>query len=186
MKRLLVLLPFLALMARADDGSLMTIHRIETETADRVQARVLDPILGAGQSTVYVRLALEMKREYQHSDRLGEGQTTKVKSRVEPAVATTTTTMNANEGDAQCFGFGNCAKSPYDEKQTQESRQTKGVKEEVFAVSYRYTGFHLVILHDAKISPSKIAAARTALQAIYKRESGVDINFHPVEFSALK
>lgn len=189
--RLLLVIPLLALAARADDRSLMTIHRLEIETADRIQNRVLDPILGPGQSSVFVKLALEVKQDYEHSDRLGEGQATKVKIKNEISIATTTKAKDSeNHPVFEGFGFADTTRPPYQEtngaKQTQESRQTKGVKEIRLAMSYRYMGLHLAILHDARIPPSKIASVRTALLAVYKWESGVDINFHPVEFSALK
>lgn len=166
--KLLLLLPLLALTSSAQEDSLLTIHRIETETADRIQSRVLDPMLGAGQSSVFVKLALEAKRDYEQSDRFGEGRVAKVKVKNEIAIST-----------------GTGAQDP-DERQEQESRQTKDVKETRLGMSNRYTGFHVAILHDARIPPSKIASVRTALLAVYKWESGVDINFHPVEFNALK
>ena len=191
MKLALVLLPFFALTAGAEDESLMTIHRIETETADRIQARVLDPILGAGQSSVFVKLALETRRDYEHSDRVGEGQATKIKVKNEISISTTTKAKDLEKHPSfEGFGFADTTRPPYQEtngaKQVQESRQTKGVNETRLAMSNHYTGLHLAILHDARIPPSKIASVRTALLAIYKWERGVNINFHQVEFSALK
>ncbi|MBI2387288.1 MAG: hypothetical protein HYV14_14945 [Elusimicrobia bacterium] len=152
--RILLLLPFFVLTAWADDESLMTIHRIETETADRIQAKVLDPILGAGRSAAFVRLSLETKRDFEISDRSGEGRMTKTQSKAE-------------NGD----------------QQVQESRQTKGTKEERIASSIRYSAFHLTVLHDAKAPAAKLAAARSALLAVYESEKP-EIKFHPVEFNA--
>jgi hypothetical protein len=174
--RILLLLPFFVLTARADDESLMTIHRIETETADRIQAKVLDPILGAGQSAAFVRLALESKREYETSDRAGEGRLTKVKTKTEVGVSTAGTFGSESDPRWQV---------PDGDKQVQESRQTRGVKEERVELSTSYKGFRLTILHDARVPPGKLAAARSALLAVYKSEKP-DIRFHPVEFSPLK
>jgi hypothetical protein len=176
MKLAFVLLPFLALTAWAEDESLMTIHRIETETADRIQTRVLDPILGAGQSSVFVRLALGAKRQYELSDRAGEGRLMTVKTKTGIEVST-----------AGAFGFDSDPswQVPNGDKQIQESRQTKGAKEERIALSMSYSGFHLTILHDTKVPAGKLAAVRSALLAVYKSEK-LDLKFHPVEFSALK
>lgn len=173
---LLLLLPFFVLTARADDKSLMTIHRIETEIADRIQARVLDPILGTGQGTAFVRMALEAKREYEVSDRAGEGRLMKVKTKTEVGVSTSGT-----------FGFESDPRwqVPNGDKQVQESRQTQGVKEERVELSISYLGLRLTILHDANVPPRKLAAAKSALLAVYKSEKP-DIRFHPVEFNALK
>lgn len=190
MKFALVLLPLLALTTWAEDDSLMTIHRLETETADRIQARVLDPILGAGQSSIFVKLKLEVKREYAYDDRSAEGQSTKIKSKTELVVATTTSTANTSENDSlfKSFGLDNSTIPPFQpnlEKRTQEARQSKGVKEERFTVSKRYTEFTVVILHDAKVPAGKLAGVRSALLASYRPEN-INIKFHTVEFSAPK
>lgn len=188
--RLLFLIPLLALTTRAEDESLMTIHRIETETADRIQARVLDPILGPGQSSVFVKLKLEMKREREVSDRSGEGRSTTFRIKNELTLSTSPKTAGA-EKDSWFWGIGltDATRLPYQQssghQQAQEASQMKGSAEERIAISGRYASFRLVILHDAKIAPSRIAAVRGALLAVYRSENA-DIKFHPVEFSALK
>ncbi|MDD5302530.1 MAG: hypothetical protein PHS14_05405 [Elusimicrobia bacterium] len=186
--RHLLLMPFLVLTSWADDDSLMTIHRIETETADRMQARVLDPILGAGQSSAFVKLKLEVKREYEYSDRTGEGLATKIKVKNEISLSTAAQTQDLeNDPPFEGFGFADSTRSPYQQtngqKQTQEARQAKGVKEERISVSNQYLRFRVVILHDAKAPAGKLAGVRSALLAIYKQEN-MDIKFHPVEFAA--
>lgn len=197
MKLVLVLLPFIALTAWAEDESLTTIHRIETETADRIQTRVLDPILGAGQSSVFVKLRLEVKREYEYSDRSGEGRSTKMRSKMEIGVGTTMVASPFQEVTEAFSGFGfsgtpthlKAANVPWQEsseqKQNQEASQTKGVKEERYAMWTYHKDFRVIILHDAKVPQSKLSSVRSALLAIYKLEYP-KIDFHPVEFSALK
>ncbi len=189
MNLILVLLPFLALTARAEDESLMTIHRIETETAERIQARVLDPILGAGQTSIFVRMKLEVKRTHELSDRFGDGQASKITTKTELSISTTAKSTDLKNDLFGGFGFPDTVKPPYQtirrQKQTQESRQTKDVTEDRTTLASASTGLRLVILHDAKIAPSRIAAVRGALLAVYRSENA-DIKFHPVEFSALK
>lgn len=190
--KLLLLLPLLALTSSAQEDSLLTIHRIETETADRIQSRVLDPILGAGQSSAFVKVTLEVKRAEESSDRAGVGRSGRVTSKAKIEASTSTAIWDM-DGDSifRGFGFGypHSAKPPFEEtqgqRQMQEAHQTKGTKEERVTLSNSYRGSRVVILHDAKIPPSKIAAVRAALVAIYKPDN-LDLNFHPVEFSALK
>lgn len=191
MKLVLVLLPILALTSRAEDDSLMSVHRIETETADRIQARVLDPILGAGQSSVFVKVKLEVMREQDRSDRMGEGHSAKLRSKMEISVTTATAQWGMDVDPLMgSFGVGNSVISPHKDTrgqtQAQDARQSSSTKEERSMMSNRFTMIRLVVLHDANVSPSKIAGVRAALLAVYKWESGVDIKFHPVEFSALK
>ena len=51
----------------------LAIHQLETETADRIQAGVVDSILGPGQATVFVKLRVEVKQEIERADRFGAG-----------------------------------------------------------------------------------------------------------------
>lgn len=187
--RFLLLIPFLALAARADDESLTAIHRIETETADRIQAKVLDPILGAGQSSVFVRLRLDVKRTLELSDRVGDGQATKITVKNQLSISTAAKTKDPESDQFDGFGFSDFPKPPYQaassQRRTQESRQTKGVKEERITISNQFPAFRLVILHDVNVPPGKRANVRSALLAVYKSEN-LDLKFHPVEFSALK
>lgn len=187
--RFLLLIPLFALTARADDESLMTIHRIEAETADRIQARVLDPILGAGQSSIFVRMKLEVKRTHELSDRVGIGRSGKIASETKVSASSGTTVWDM-DSDSLFMGFlSNFVKPPFEatagQKQLQEAHQTRGTKEERVTLASERIGLRLVILHDAKIAPGRIAAVRAALLAVYRSEHA-DIKFHPVEFSALK
>lgn len=189
MRLALILLPLFTLTARADDESLMTIHRIETETADRIQARVLDPILGPGLSSVFVKLKLEVTRTHESSDHVGEGQAKKFTVKNELSISTAAKAKDLEYDLFGGFGFTDSVKPPYQatssQKQAQESRQTKSVKEERIGMRTYHKEFRLIILHDARVPQSKLSGVRSALLAICAPEHP-KIDFHPVEFSALK
>ncbi|MBI5881522.1 MAG: hypothetical protein HZB91_00225 [Elusimicrobia bacterium] len=62
-----------------DDFS--TLHQIETETADRIQAKIVDPILGPGKASVFIKLRVEVKQEVERAARFGAGHAGRFKSK---------------------------------------------------------------------------------------------------------
>ncbi len=164
MKLALSLLPFIALSSWcAEENPATSIHRIEVETADRIQSGILNPVLGVGRSSVFVRLGLSVERHFENSDKGGKGRTTSTKfqkpsPRPESDIYISSTT-----------------------EIVQEAQQVKSQTEERATTSLRYTSFDAVILHDVNIPPKRLDAVREALTAIYKSE--INLTFKEIEFN---
>lgn len=201
MKFALAILPLLALASWAeDDNAALTIHRIETETADRIQFRILDPILGTGRASAFAKLAITVRHDQQRSMRAGEGRSTKNISRASVSVATETTVCA--EYDRDLFrGFGLdqrtttyvvVQEAPADKiplqvtnagEQTQHASQIKSTEEARQDFSTRYSAMSLVIIHDDRVPRRKLDQVRAALAAIYKPDAPA-MTFLPLEFQA--
>jgi hypothetical protein len=80
MNILLALLLFPCL-AQAQDSSPWTVFQVEMAMADRLQDKVLDRILGAGQSAAFVTMEVEFDTSEDSSLRNGVGMVEKFKSK---------------------------------------------------------------------------------------------------------
>lgn len=172
----LTLLALLSGTARAVENPADAIDRAEAAATDRIQTGVLNPILGAGKSSAFVRLTLIVKSDEDYSGRGGEGKATRtsLSGRVEASTA-------ALSGIA--LDASTAAKTGEDER-TQESSQTvaKGTDREV--ISRLYSNMRIVILHDENVPARKLDDVRRALLAIYgPGMMNGDIRFEAASFS---
>ncbi|MBI5211268.1 MAG: hypothetical protein HY927_14945 [Elusimicrobia bacterium] len=205
---------FLAFPVRADDYAEMLLmeHRIRTETADRIQERIVDPILGKGEASVFVKMELEARREREHSERWGMGVATREKNKAEKGSAAarsagsspasvSTRTVAAAEAEPEedlfkGFGFGDGvggaqAKRPAVAGENdghsslqRESRQTKGIDEERYAVKTVFRRYQVVIIHEKKVPSERLKMVRDAVADAFSPELSPDnIVFRAVEFS---
>lgn len=179
MKLALALMPLLTVLSWASEDSVTILDRTEAAVADRMQTGVLNPILGAGRSSAFVRMTLIVKNDDDYSLRSGEGKTTRT---LAPSGAA------ASSGSLSGFDLNPSTGSKAgDDDRTQEARQGVGKRNDRAAVSREYSDFKIVVLHDEKIPPKKLEDARRALLAIYGPElkSG-DIRFQSAPFSPPK
>lgn len=159
----LILLPIISLSSwGAEENPATSIHRIEIDTADQIQAGILTPILGPGHSSAFVKLGLSVERKFENSDKTGQGRTTSTKFQ-KPSPQ--------SESDIYISSTTEIV---------QDAHQVKSLNEEHVTTSVRYTPFDVVILYDVKISPKKLDAVRAALTSIYKPD--ISLTFKGIEF----
>jgi hypothetical protein len=147
MRLALLLLPLLALSASARENPALALQRLEAGMSDRIRTQVLDPILGPGEATAFVRLTLAVDSTRDGQKRMGEGETNKVLDEAPGPGAR----KSADKTDSH-----------------QLSRQTKSSGHERVVVSESYSDMRVVILHDSGVDAKKLDEVRTALVAIYK------------------
>jgi hypothetical protein len=197
-----------------DYDAVMTIHRIEIETAEQIQSQVLNPILGPGQSSVFVKLALETRSEGVISNKAGEGgstRTTKKKSKdwsseefnedsrdkSDEVLAEFSAGTRASTGPATQLPLKNTkviqkstntmpSEASFDVLSKQEARQTKAEEEQYHKFAFSFPTFIAVILHDSKAQPEKLQVIREAVIAAYDLKPDANIRFIPVAFTRPK
>lgn len=176
----LMLMPLLSAISWGAYDSVLTLDRVEAEVTDRIQTGVLNPILGAGKSSAFVKLTLAVKTEVEDSRRSGEGA---ARTRIAASPSVT-----ASSGSFSGFALDlSTAPRAGDGERTQESRQTKGLTNERTAVLREFEAFKIVILYDENILPKALDDVRRALLAIYGPELKIgDIRFQSASFSPSK
>jgi hypothetical protein len=172
MMPILAFIQLLTMISWAAENPVMNLDRIETVTADRIQAGVLNPILGPGKSSAFVRLTLIVKNDVDYSERGGVGKSSRALSDAKGAASKPSSTGEPIADD---------------DDRTQESHQSVDKTNDRTAVSREYADFKIVVLHDEKLPPKKIEEVRAALLAIYEPElKAGDIRFQAASFAALK
>ncbi|MBI5239150.1 MAG: hypothetical protein HY926_01630 [Elusimicrobia bacterium] len=148
----MLLLPSLA---QAQESSPWTVFQVEMALADRLQEKVLDRILGPGQSAAFVSMDIEFAEEETSSSRDGLGRVDTVLS-----VATSTGTS-----------------------QSQRASQAKGSRDSKSIVRREAKRLAVRVLYDQKLSGEEVTAAKKALEtALEPYGKGADIRFVAAPF----
>lgn len=164
MKLALAILPLITLSAWSSDVDIaMGIHRIEIETADRIQTGIVNPILGPGRGFVFVRLELTVEHQIESSDKGGQGRTTSTKL------------QKPGPGSDLEIYFSSSTEI------MQEARQVKNLKDDHHRLTRRYAPFEVIILHDLNVPRKKLEVVSAALTEVYKGD--LKITLRPLEFN---
>jgi hypothetical protein len=180
MKSALMLLPLLAGLSMAAEDPALTLDRIEGSVTRRIQTGVLDPILGQGRSSAFVKLTLLVKRDDDRTERAGEGRMTRTRTRKDLHGDADFDKGSASDAASATRPDSTSEQSVGDDQRSQESHQTKGKTDDAATITSEYKDLRIVILHDDKAPPKKLEQVRAALLAIY----GPDLKADDVRFQA--
>ena len=131
--------------AFAGDGvSPLDVMNAQSQIADQVQKKVLDPILGPGRSSVFAQAKLEFTRAESHKGKMGRGQSTVERMTGGHAKVSTSPVMG------------------------QYAEQTSSENAVVMALSLKIVELKLQVLCDEKLPQTAADAAKKALLAVFK------------------
>jgi hypothetical protein len=186
---------FVSDISTAAENSALIVNRIEDDVADRIQAGVLNPILGPGRSSAFVKLTLVVKSDGDSTERGGEGKSTKVRkgpasddddlskdfsSHAQPGIVASA----ANGGSA---AGASLEPMTGDNGRTQEAHQRLEKTTDRTALSHEYEDLKIFVLLDERTPPQKIEEVNAALLAIYGTElKPGGVHFQAASFSAAK
>lgn len=174
-------------------GLLRLQIELSDRMADRIRARILEPILGPNQGFAFVDLDADLQRQDERSSRDGLGLAMR---RAEKCAS-----QDDGTGEDIFKGFGfdtdkwpdcppaappagteekarpdKCAGSV----RKQASQQRKSIDDDRLTARLLYRTLRLIIIHNKHASPEKLAAVRAALLAAFPKVSAQDgISFHP-------
>ena len=131
--------------AFAGEGvSPLDIMNAQSQIADQVQKKVLDPILGPGRSFVFAQAKLEFSRAESGRGKLGRGQSTVERGTAGHAKASTSPVMG------------------------QYAEQTTSENAAAMALTLKVVELKLQVLCDEKLPQTAADAAKKALLAVFK------------------
>ena len=176
MRFALALLPILSSLSWAVDNPAAALDRAEASATERIQTGVLNPILGTGKGSAFVKLTLVVKSDEDYSGRGGEGKATRTS--ISGRLAVSTGVFSGFELDPST-----AAKTGEDER-TQESSQTVGKASDRSSISRIYSDMRIVVLHDENVPTKKLDDVRNALLAIYSPGlMNANIRFQGAQFA---
>lgn len=140
----IVLLSLLGLRAAAagEGVSPLDVMNAESDIAEQVQRKVLDPILGEGRSCVFAQVTLEFSKAQLEQRKLGKGQTTKEMQKTAAA------------------GPESAA--------SQYSEQVKAEDSSALTLSLKVLELRLRIVQDEQLPQAALDAAKKVLLAVFK------------------
>ncbi|HBL15986.1 MAG: hypothetical protein A2X36_15170 [Elusimicrobia bacterium GWA2_69_24] len=182
-----------------------TVHRMESDYSDRIQARLMDPILGEGRSAVFVSMRLHVASNEATDYRGGSGAASKSKRRFVPMQRSSGTISDLDfvdeidlcptDGDVfkktKPRGVNSAAGTkdadPANAKdissQAQEAQQTKTVSASSATATSRPVDMDVRVVYDENLPAGRVDAARRAVLAAYgERLATEHIRFVPAPF----
>jgi len=156
-------------------GQLGTLYRINSETESKIQAQVMDRMLGPGRAFAFLEMKAEVKSNSDETSKDGIGKLN-TKMPESPAELETegTDKEEAKKADKHKKGLSTQEQSA---SQAKKSAEKKGV------FNFTLRSMKLRILHDAALSPDKLKAVKEALLALYPEKlKAEDISFVPAAF----
>lgn len=150
----------LAGTARAGDGG--GVLELTGVLEAKIQARVLDPVLGPGAAYPFLELKAELAVSAETEAKTGTGEAR--------------TKLPGTAGDTGGV-----------KEQDQTAKQTKGSSEKKRVTSLTPAAMKLRVFHDAALPQEKLKAVREALAALFPgRLKAEDITFVPAPFAKPK
>lgn len=158
------------------DGKMGTLYRINSETEDKIQARVLDRMLGPGKAFAFLEMKAEVKSNAEETSKGGVGKI----HTVSPEGQAEMEEAAADKEELKQAGPG--AKGVSTKEQS--ARQAKKSAEKKDILRFTMSSMKLRILHDAALSPGGLKAVKEALLALYPEKlKAEDIAFVPAAFA---
>jgi len=156
-------------------GQLGTLYRINSETESKIQAQVLDRMLGQGRAFAFLEMKAEVKSDSDETSKDGIGKLN-TRSPESPAE------MEA-EGADKAAGKKDGTNKKGTSTREQSASQVKKNAEKKDVVNFTLRSMKLRILHDAALSPDKLKAVKEALTALYPEKlKAEDISFVAASF----
>ena len=158
--------------ARAE-GELGELSRLNSGTEAKIQAQVLDSILGPGRAFVFLEMKAQVKTTAEEESKSGVGELHTAKSQETEAAATGKEDMKKAGKDKKAGSM-----------QEQTARQVKNSSEAETVYELAIDHMSVRILHNADVSPDKLKAVKDALLALYPGNiKPEDILFVPAAFA---
>jgi tetratricopeptide (TPR) repeat protein len=140
--------PASAAIVAPDLTLLQEQHRIKTESEDKIQHEILDPILGKGKAAPFVDVEMEVKAESEESTRSGMGLAEKYKEKAPAARGGMQTTfVLPGIPKPKTITAQQNPEKP-EQAQAQQAQQIKGVEEQRYAVNPVFKRLQVTIIHD--------------------------------------
>jgi hypothetical protein len=166
-----LLLAGMACAASASEDQLGALYRINSETEAKIQAQVLDRLLGPGKASVFLEMKAEVKTTADEESKGGVGE---VHTKLPDAPA---------EKAAAPAGRDDDKKTAKDQRQEQSARQSKETVEKKDIFRFSVSSMKVRVLHDALLAPEKLKAVKDVLLALYPEKiKPEDIVFVPAAF----
>lgn len=157
------------------DGQLGTLYRINSETESKMQAQVLDRMLGPGKAFAFLEMKAEVKSDSDETSKDGIG---KLLTQM-PETPGELEGEAADKEDVKKAGKTKKGKSTKEQSASQVKKSAE--KKDVFNFTLR--SMKLRVLHDAALSPDKLKAVKGALLALYPEKlKAEDISFVAAAF----
>ncbi|HBA61912.1 MAG TPA: hypothetical protein DCZ92_14090 [Elusimicrobia bacterium] len=150
--------------AYAQEGRIDALHRLNADAESKIQAQVLDSLLGRGKAYVFLETKAEIKSSADEESKSGTGEI-------------------FIEGNDEAAAKGVEKREGKDDKkkQTASHKKKSRDKKDVFVLKLR--AMKLNILHDAAVPAEKLKAAKEALVALYPGAlKPEDVVFVPAAF----
>ncbi|MFH1724475.1 MAG: hypothetical protein ABII00_07625 [Elusimicrobiota bacterium] len=143
-----------------------TLYRMETDIADRIQSKIMDRILGLGQSSVFVAMGIKTETSRRTDERGGTGTN-----------ATSKGTSNSGKSWTKPQDWrpdgGGTARS-----QAQTAEQSKQISRSSSTLSVAPLDMSVRVLYNAELPERGVKAARRALIEVYAgRLKESDVSF---------
>ena len=149
---MLVLAPALppasAAISAPDLTLLQEQHRIKTESEDKIQREILDPILGKGKAAPFVDVEMEVKAESEESTRSGMGLAEKYKEKAPAARGGMATTFVLPGIPKPKTITAQQSPEKPEQAQAQQAQQIKGVEEQRYALKPVFKRLQVTVIHD--------------------------------------
>lgn len=149
-----------ALLARAalvapDLALLQEQNRIKSESEEKIQHDVLDPILGKGKASAFVDVQMEVKVESEESTREGMGLAEKYKEKAPTQSAGMQTTYVLPGIPKPKTITQQATPARPEQAQAQQAQQIKGVQEQRFAINPVFKHLEVTVIHDDSVLKEK-------------------------------
>ncbi|MDO8804074.1 MAG: hypothetical protein Q7R35_06570 [Elusimicrobiota bacterium] len=156
-------------------GQLGELYLINSGTEAKIQAHVLNSMLGPGKAFVFLEMKAEVKSTSDEESKGGVGE------------VHTTSPERSVENEAAAMGKEEAKKNGKDKKTASEqsARQVKKSAEKKVVFKFKVESMKARILHSAAVSPEKLKAVKEALLALYPENiKAEDIVFVPAVFDS--
>ncbi len=155
--------PASAAIVAPDLTLLQEQHRIKTESEDKIQREILDPILGKGKAAPFVDVDMEVKAESEESTRSGMGVAEKYKEKAPAARGGMQTTFVLPGIPKPKTITAQQSPEKPEQSQAQQAQQIKGVEEQRYALNPVFKRLQVTIIHDDGVLDPVKDALRLAL-----------------------
>lgn len=148
-------LPAAAAIVAPDLTLLQEQHRIKTESEDKIQREILDPILGKGKAAPFVDVEMEVKAESEESRRSGMGLAEKYKEKAPAARGGMQTTFVLPGIPKPKTITSQTNPEKPEQAQAQQAQQIKGIDEQRFAINPVFKRLQVTVIHDDGVLKDK-------------------------------
>ncbi|MBI3552677.1 MAG: hypothetical protein HY077_09160 [Elusimicrobia bacterium] len=206
----LALLSVPAAGAANPDPEPASIYRLKSELAGEIQAKILDPILGAGRSHVFADFEPEVRREHEVEDRNGTGLAIKLSPGNENDGREKKTSTTSGRDHFKGFGFNNISATStivglssgtnvtpagknalreakgvlVENTWEQRAEQARGISEQRLKLNLRLTGLRVLVIHDAAVPQDRLETAKRLILSAYAADlRPANLSFKPVPFA---